>query len=222
MDYYKLKVLNNKKKILIVLLILIIIGIVCYYFCVYRKDDNEFVLDDNNKVVNDKTELAIDDIYVDIKGYVNKPGVYSFKLSDNARVNDLINKAGGLLKDADTSMINLSKKLDDEMTIIIYSKGEISNYLKTQDELIKKLEICENKINNNACIKNSSNNDTTKININEASLDELLTINGIGEAKAKAIIEYRGKARFKSVEEIKNVEGIGESLFNTIKESITV
>ena len=105
-------------------------------------------------------------------------GVYSFKLLENARVNDLIEKAGGLMKDADTSTINLSMKLEDEMAIVIYSKSEISNYTKTIDELNKKLELCENKIKNNACIKIQSETNN-KVNIKE---QKLTTFNRYGFA----------------------------------------
>ena len=223
MDYYKLKVLNNKKKILVIVLILVMLVAIIYYFIGYsgKSTDKSVIIEDN--VTKENANLSSsDDIYVDIKGFVNKPGVYSFKLTDNARVNDLINKAGGLMKEADTSTINLSKKLDDEMAVIIYSKSEINNFLKTQDETKKKLEICENKLKNNACIKEETKTNNSKININEASMEELLTLNGIGEAKAKAIIKYREKMNFKSIEDIKNVEGIGYNLFDQIKESITV
>ncbi len=220
MDYYKLKVLNNKKIIIIIVLILIIISLGAYFYFTNQDDNKDIINTSNNILDNHNDDVSNDNIYVDIKGYVNKPGVYSFKLSENARVNDLITKAGGLLKDADTSTINLSKKLDDEMTVIIYSKNEVINYVKTQDELSKKLEICENKLKNNVCIKQE--NTSNKVNINEADLDGLMTLNGIGEAKAKAIIGYREKTKFKSIEDIKNVEGIGESLFASIKENITV
>ncbi len=158
---------------------------------------------------------------MDIKGHVKNPGVYSFKESENARINDLISKAGGLLKDADTSTINLSKKLEDEMIIIVYSKSEITNYVKTQDDLRKKLEICENKLKNDACINNKVETNS-KININEASVSELENLSGIGKSKAEAIIEYRKNKRFSSIEEIMNVDGIGENIFANIKESITV
>lgn len=221
MDYYKLKVLNNKRRIFICIFFLCFIGSFIFYFFIYEKDN-----EDNSAIIVDEVnndELSLDEIYVDIKGHVNKPGVYSFTLDQNARINDLITKAGGLTKDADTSTINLSKKLEDEMTIIIYSKGEMSNYIKTQDDLKKKLELCESKLNNNVCIKEKNETKKSdKVNINEASIDELVTIPGIGETKAKAIIEYRDKKKFTSIEDIMNVEGIGENLFASIKESITV
>ena len=219
MDYYKLKVLNNKRKVIVIIIILLIISFSCYYFLVYKEEGEEIKVDneivEEEKVINDSNTII-----VDIKGKVNKPGVYSFREIDNARINDLIVKAGGLLKDADTSTINLSKKLEDEMIIIIYSKNEIANYVKTQDELNKKLEICENKLKNDGCIKEKTS--SNKININEASISELESLNGIGKSKAEAIIEYRKKNKFKSIDEIMNVDGIGESLFANIKENITV
>jgi len=220
MDYYKLKVLNNKKRVILIISILVIISLGSYYFLVYR-EDNAVVPSINEKIMDEDVGNQ-NDFIVDIKGYVAKPGVYSFKESDNARINDLIDKAGGLIKDADTSMINLSKKIEDEMIIIIYSKSEVANFIKTQDETKKKLEICENKLKNDACIKENQTTSNGKININEASISELESLNGIGKSKAEAIVEYRKKSRFKSIDEIMNVEGIGESLFASIKESITV
>ncbi len=220
MDYYRLKVLNNKKVVIIVISILVIIGLALYYFLVYQKEevDSNIVLPS----IREEEETTSEEIIVDIKGHVNKPGVYAFSQNDNARINDLITKAGGLMKDADTSMINLSKKLEDEMIIIVYSKTEITNYVKTQNDLEKKLEICENKLKNDACITVSKETSNSKININEASIDLLETLSGIGKSKAEAIINYRKKTKFKQIEDIMNVEGIGENIFANIKEHITV
>lgn len=230
MDYYKLKVLNNKRKIVIFLICLLVISaLLFYYFNYYLKNDDKMVLENNE---SDSGILKKDEsednkslqIVVDVKGYVEKPGVYSFDVNNNARINDLILKAGGLKKDADTSLINLSRKLEDEMTIIIYSKKEVSDYLNKQNELEKKLELCELKIKNNACIEkdNNTKEENKLIDINSASKEELMTINGIGEARADAIILYRKKNPFKKIEDIKNVEGIGESLFENIKGYIKV
>ena len=200
---------------------LVIIGAGLVYFFYYKNDDVGDVVLNIDKKDDDIEEEFNDDIYVDIKGYIEKPGVYSFKIVDNARVNDLIIKAGGLKKDADTSLINLSKKLEDEMTIIIYSKKEVSDYINGKNELQNKLQICEEKLKNNACI-NSSKSTTSLININEASKDELITLPGIGETKANAIIKYRNSNPFKKIEDLLNVDGIGEGLFESIKEYIRV
>lgn len=225
MDYYKLKVLNNKKKIFMILFVLLIIGCGCYYFFVYQ-EKNEIIIKKEETIVEieekQESEEKNNYIYVDIKGYVAKPGVYSFKEDDNARVNDLIIKAGGLKKEADTSVVNLSKKLEDEMTIVIYSKSEIEKSLNGDNELKKKLELCEAKIQNNACIKEENVVNNNLININKASKEELMTLSGIGENKALAIIEFRKQNSFKNIEEIKNVEGIGEALFESIKGHITI
>ncbi len=226
MDYYKLKVLNNKKRILIILLVVFVTsGLLFYYFCFYKKSINNDEIVISNDNMNNNVEKIINDdsiIWVDIKGYVSKPGVYSFKLSDNARINDLILKAGGLKKEADTSIINLSKKLEDEMSVIIYSKKEIENYVNTKDKLKNELEICEIKLENKSCIKEEVKNEKNMININSASKNELMNLQGIGESKAQGIIDYRKKNPFKTIEELKNVEGIGESLFESIKNNITV
>lgn len=223
MDYYKLKVLNNKKKVIFAIGTLVIVLALAYYFLIYEKKDEIIINDNKDIIIND--EKSIDNsetIIVDIKGHVNKPGVYSFFEKDNARINDLINKAGGLLKDADTSTINLSKKLEDEMIIIVYSKSEVANFSKAQDDLNKKLEICENKLKNDACINVKTETSNKKVNINEASIDELMNLSGIGKSKAEAIVEYRKKTKYKNINEIMNVEGIGESIFASIKENITV
>ena len=222
MDYYKLKVLNNKKKILVILLVLFILfGLFFYYFYFYKNDNNEVSIFKEEEENIEEIKTFNDTIMVDIKGYVLKPGVYSFKESDDARINDLILKAGGLKKDADTSIINLSKKLEDEMSVIIYSKSEIENFVNTKDKLKNELEICENKLKNNACI-NEIKEGNNLVNINNASKDELMNLPGIGDAKAQSIIDYRSKNPFKTIDDIKNVDGIGESLFENIKNNITV
>ena len=172
-------------------------------------------------------------IKVEIKGAVNNPGVY--EISENSRVIDIINLSGGLIETADTSLINLSKKLEDEMVIIIYTKDEIINYnnnnVKTEYVYIE-VNNCPDPIND-ACIKEyteetedneqSISNENNVININTASIEELTTLSGIGESKAKLIIEYRTQnGKFKNIEELSNVKGIGESLIEKIKDNITV
>ena len=162
---------------------------------------------------------------VDIKGEVISPGIY--ELPSTSRVIDVINKAGGLTDIADTSVINLSKKIEDEMVIIIYSEYEVNNWLTTKQEEEYLQEKCQNseesKIENDACISdNAIENNETLININTATKEELMTLSGIGETKALAIISYREKTPFTSIEDIKNVSGIGDSTYNEIKDHITV
>lgn len=182
---------------------------------------NETVTKKDEKEEKTKNETVL----VDVKGEVNTPGVY--ELTSNNTVIDAINKAGGLTKISDTSNINLSKKLEDEMVIIVYSKAEIQ---KMEEDKI----VCPPC--NNACIteedekakldekeENTAETPMGKININTADETTLQTLDGIGETKAKAIIEYRNKnGNFKTTEDIKNVSGIGDSVYEKIKDNITV
>ena len=167
-------------------------------------------------------------IKIDIKGAVNNPGVYELK--KNSRVNDAIAISGGLKDNADTSTINLSKNLTDEMVIVIYTKEEIKEMLKgsTSIKYIEKECICP-KLENDACIdniidntKDDSSNDG-KISLNKATIEQLMTLSGIGQIKAEAIISYREKnGGFKAIEELMEVDGIGESTYNKIKNQLTL
>ena len=155
----------------------------------------------NNDKINDEEEY----IYVDIKGEVINPNVY--KIKKGLRVIDVINLAGGLTEESDTSNINLSKIVTDEMVIVIKSKNNEEVYIDSDVD-----------INNN----NNNNNNNQLIDINTCTIDELLTLPGIGESKANNIIEYRKKNKFNTINDIMNVSGISESLFNKIKEYIKV
>ena len=148
-------------------------------------------------------------------------------MNNNSRIIDVIKKAGGLKKDADTSVINLSKKIKDEMYIIIYTKNQLLEYkekfsssTETIEEVEKKL-ICPD-TDNDACINKTQRSLSSRININTASIEELTSLSGIGEGKAKKIIEYREKSKFNSIEDILNVSGIGNSLYEKIKDNIEV
>lgn len=142
-----------------------------------------------------------------IDGCVNKPGVYSFKKDD--RIKDIIDLAGGFTKDADTKSVNLAMKLKDEMKIFIPSKNEISKLQNHNTE-------------NSQIVTLKDNNSTNLVNINTADSDKLQTLPGIGPSKAKKIIEFREKNQFKKIEELKNVDGIGEKTFESLKSLITI
>jgi len=189
-------------------------------------------------------------VYVDIKGEVKKPGVY--QVTENSIINDVIKKAGGLTKNASTLVNNLSRKVHSEMVIVIYSKKEIEEFSKTKEKeevIIENSSVIKDTLINDSVIDNSDidtntnivdkeevkveeekeeieNTETTnfdKVSINTASIDELMTVSGIGKSKANSIIEYRNSnGSFKSIEDIKNVSGIGESLYEKIKDFITL
>lgn len=242
--------IENRRKIItsflfFIVSILIFWGI--YFFnSLNTKADSIDIVSDNSISKNSSSDKNVNNlngaiVKVDIKGRVKSPGVY--EVSSNNRVMDIIKKAGGLESDADTSSINLSKKVYDEMVIVIYSKKEVSSISDTKNNESISINDCKNnnnKIINEACIDNVNDNtktDTTnsskkeskssdsidkKININTASLDILQTLTGIGESKARAIIEYRSEnGNFKSIEDITKVRGIGQAVFEKIKNHIT-
>lgn len=170
----------------------------------------------DNYIVEDKKEEYI---YVDVKGAVKNPNVY--KIIAGSRVMDVINVAGGLLKNANTTFINLSKELKDGDAIVVYTNEEIEKANKKDIIYVETPCVCE-EIKNDACYKENENNNG-KININTASVEDLMKLSGIGESKAKLIIEYRNNnGLFTNIDDIKKVNGISETLFNKIKENITI
>ena len=199
-----------------VLLVFILIFIGIYFYNSQNKD----ILLESEISINDETKEEVNgNFYVDVKGAVKDPGVYL--VSDGERVIDAIEKAGGLKKNANTDNINLSKRLASEMVIVVYTDNEIKKGKKSL-ECDTKCECEVIEINN--CIETETKvTQSDKVNINKASIEELMTLSGVGESKAKAIIEYREEnGNFKSIEEIKNVSGIGEALFENIKAGITI
>lgn len=165
-------------------------------------------------------EKAVETIFIDIKGEVNSPGVYEMQLGD--RVIDAVQMAGGFTDEATTDNVNLSKKLKDESVIIIpsYLKDYENVAIKNDYEIDINDDIVQSEKNeSDEKIESSSN----LININTASVVELMSLDGIGESKAKAIIEYRDiNGDFENILDIKNVSGIGESIYEKIKDYITV
>ena len=176
------------------------------------------------KKENKKEPETLELLKVDIKGEIINPGIYS--LAATSRVIDVIEKAGGLTQNANTTVINLSKKITDEMVIIIYSNEQVSNFSKTKEIEQQVQQNCiqpdNNALKNDACITNETTT-SSKVSINNATLEQLKNLPGIGEAKAQDIINYRNASGpFQSIEDIKNVSGIGESLFAKIKDYITL
>jgi len=156
-------------------------------------------------------------------------------MNSGDRVIDVITKADGLKEEANTEYINLSKKIVDEMIIIIYSNDEVNKFKEEEKEIIY-IEyecVCPDNINdtciskddtvNTNGVKEESNTEERDnlVSINKGTLEELMTLSGVGESKAKAIIEYREtNGEFKTLEELMNVSGIGESAYSKIKDNI--
>ena len=228
---------RHRKQIIISLVCLILLGTLITSITMFLpkkkkiKKDNAILLTKNDIEVKKKVNLekAKDkekEMYkVDIKGYVDSPGIYS--LEKESRVIDVINMAGGLREEANTTVINLSKKISDEMVIIIYSNQEISSFSQTKEIENTIIDKCiqkdENSLKNDACISKDDDSNNNLVSINTATKEDLMTLSGIGEKKAEDIIKYREEhGGFKSVDELMEVEGIGDSLFDKIKENITL
>lgn len=184
-------------------LVLIIGGL--FYFNQNKTEDYSGVSFSNiSNEINNKDERAEnrhdEKIFVDVKGAVKHPGV--FETTKDKRVKDLIEEAGGLLDDADTSTLNLSQKVKDQMVIYVLKHGE------------KPKQISDG---------GSSSSNTDVININTANKEQLMKISGVGKTKAEAIISYREKnGDFKKKEDITKVRGIGKATFEKIKDKIEV
>lgn len=242
---------KNLKWITLIVVMIIVTGGFCMKHALESNKFNEVLVDelelDNENIIEKTDEISneIEDVnndmrsemvtekkvFVDIKGAVRNPGVY--EIGEDKKVIDVLELAGGLTENANTSMINLAKKVFNEMVVIIYTNEEVKN-ANQPDTVIKVVEkecVCP-EIKNDACLSSSDtkknddqeNTETNrKVNINKATLEELLTISGIGESKAKAIIEYREQnGEFKKIEDIMEVSGIGESLYEKIKSNITI
>lgn len=216
---------EQKEKIILVELISIIVLLILILFILFTKEEKkEITTDDSISILETTTATIIsDEYYVDIKGAVKKPGVYL--VTKGSIVNDVIKKAGGLKSNAYTGNINLSQATTESMVIYIYNTSEIK---KMTTPIITNTTCSTNVIKVDNCIstttKVTTNNEVTnnKININTATLDELMTLSGVGKSKAESIIKYRSESKFESIEDIKNVSGIGEALYDAIKDNITV
>lgn len=148
----------------------------------------------NLEKVNKEESTKDGEIAVYITGAVKNPGVYYIK--ENSRLSHLLDICGGILENADINKLNLAQRLvdSDKITVPVKQEKEEINF----------------------------ENEEKKVNINTASKEELMTLDGIGESSALKIIDYRQKQEFLEIEDIMNVSGIGEAKFNNIKDNITV
>lgn len=232
---------ENKKKIIIILGIVLMLFIAYLIYESISKESSEIdfnilidgaeninIEDDeelnksanfvDNKVAESNETVEIKEtIVIHITGEVKKEGV--IYLEKGARIVDAIKEAGGETKNADLSQVNLAYELQDGQKIYIPNKNEkISQYIigingKTIDS----------NGTNTGNESTNSNKEGAKVNINTATQNELDGLPGIGPALAQRIIDFREEnGNFKSIEDIQNVKGIGNSKFDEIKDKIVV
>ena len=215
---------KNHKLILLTIIVILLLSIVLIKGYLSKNKYNDITDDNITLLPNISDEVVKENCVIDIKGAIKNPGVYTTNCSDN--ISDVIRLAGGLTDEADTSVTNLAKQVTNEMVVIIYTKEEVKNS-NVVDTVIKVVDgecVCPN-IQNDGCINDQINETiggNKLININTATLEELKMIPGIGDVRAKAIINYREtKGKFKQIEDIQNVDGIGSKLYEEIKVYLT-
>ena len=148
-------------------------------------------------------------IFIDIKGAVKNEGVY--ELSSGSRVMDLVKKAGGFTDDADKKSVNLAEKLADEAVVYVAKIGEEVTPASTPSQAKP------------TTASGLQGDDSAQINLNTATTEELQTISGIGAKRAQDIIDYRdANGGFSSVDDLKNVSGIGDKTLEKLKSEVTV
>lgn len=218
-----MEMLNQKQKIILIIGIIIAAIIIGYYYINSTKEVynnytelGNIVEEENIEENETKTnEIIEEEIIVHVAGAVEKNGIV--KLKPNARIVDAIEAAGGLADGADLTEVNLAYTVQDGQKIYIPSVEE-----KNTKEIINKI-ITEGGGNVIVGSIEENSKSTGKININKATAIELMNIPGVGEVTAAKIIEYREtQGTFKTIEDIKNVSGIGDAKFNAMKEYITV
>ena len=165
----------------------------------------------------DDKNISAKEITVYISGEVNNPGIVTLK--SDQRLADAVKMLGGVTKKADMNNINLAIKLEDEMHYIIPKKGDKNN--SSNQNLSNNTSNQSRNLDSNQANGNTTQNN--KVNINTAGIQELDAIPGVGEATANKIFSYREEnGNFKSIEEIKNVNGIGDKKYENMKDSICV
>ncbi|MCB6406846.1 MULTISPECIES: helix-hairpin-helix domain-containing protein [Streptococcus] len=159
----------------------------------------------SNEISQAETEDQL--VTVDVKGAVKKPGVY--QLQSNSRVHDALEKAGGLTDEADLKSVNQAQKLSDEAVVYVAKVGENAVDVTTSAPA--------------SATSGTGQAKSALVNLNTATEADFQTISGIGQKRAQDIIAYReANGRFKSVDDLKNVSGIGAKTLEKLKEYVTV
>lgn len=222
--------LTKNQKIFILVFSIIVIVLLGFTFWNFYSDNNsdnnyeDLMINTTNTQNNTENDISniieatSEKIIVYIIGSVQNPGIV--ELDVDSRVSDAVNLAGGLLEDADISKINLAYKLEDGQKITIPSINDKTDENSSYQDFISNEP--GNILSQTHSIDTSTST-TEKVNINIATQTELETLPGIGPSTASKIISYRNEnGKFKSIEDIKNVSGIGNSKFLDIKENICV
>ncbi len=197
----------TKKTMIFIISTIFLLSALVYNLLYINNKKNEIIQEiegeEEIKIVEEEVKM----IYIDVGGEVNMPGLYC--LPEGSRVNDAIIIAGGLTEKADLSEVNLAYILSDALKITIPQK---------ESEIKKKKTIISKSIN----VSSNSSTESSKVNINTATKEQLKTLSGIGDSTAEKIIKYREEnGVFSNIEELKNVSGIGESKYNKIVNNIT-
>ena len=240
--------LEEHKKLMVALAILATIGgsLLIPDLCSLLSSQTEFSMDgqsksalssfsanwSNTSTISASNSVNYDYVYVDVNGAIKHPGVY--KVPNGKRVGDVLSLAGGPLEGADTTQINFAHKLEDQMVIYIPKVGESSPIENTvgvygsddksdQNEANSAAEkISSAQTQTDSTSQDQGGNDG-KINLNTASKEQLMQLTGIGDKKADEIIAYRQQnGNFKTIDDLKNVSGIGDKTFEKISSQITV
>jgi competence protein ComEA len=205
--------IEKYRNLLIILAVISVISIVFVSKLLNNEEEDDFVpiqdVEEAPSVAVDSQPEEPQTIYADIKGEVNKPGVYELIFGE--RVKDAVIKAGGFTENADEKQVNLALKVTDEMIIYIPKIGE-----EPPNPTITSQETT-------ATTNGGTSKNKNKINLNTSSSQELTELPGIGPAKAEAIVEYREtNKQFKTIDDLKEISGIGEKTFEKLKDLITV
>ena len=205
-------ILNKKQKIIIIAITIFMLLFIGFYI-INKANNSEYIeleIDENtvieNVILNEEIEKKEQEIIIHVTGAVKNQGIVQIK--EGARISDVIDAAGGTTEEADLSKINLAYEVEDGQKIYVPNIND-----KKDVESITE-EAGENVLENN---KNG------KVNINTASQTELETLGGVGPSTALKIIKYREEnGDFEKIEDIKNVQGVGEAKFESLKDNICV
>lgn len=219
--------LNQKQKIIFIIILIFMIGVIVYYIYSTLSNYNEETFANNSEeelLMNSQDEEELQNnnfednkILIHISGCVKNNTVVS--LPEGSRINDAIEAAGGLTNDADLTNINLAYILEDGEKIYIPKKGEEF----AEESYSSAVSSETSSVKTGMSSSTISSSKPTKININKATQTALETIPGIGPSTALKIIDYREEnGKFNSIEDIKNVSGIGDAKYEKMKDYITV